>query len=121
MSLNLKKPLIVFDLETTGLDLVKDRIIQLSYIKVFPDGKEERENLYINPEREIPHEVEELTGITNEDVTAAPTFKEKAADLADKFKGCDFAGFNSNRFDVPCWQKSFYELASTSTSLSAVL
>ena len=83
MSLNLKKPLIVFDLETTGLDLVKDRIIQLSYIKVFPDGKEERENLYINPEREIPHEVEELTGITNEDVTAAPTFKEKAADLAE--------------------------------------
>ena len=107
MSLNLKKPLIVFDLETTGLDLVKDRIIQLSYIKVFPDGKEERENLYINPEREIPHEVEELTGITNEDVTAAPTFKEKAADLADKFKGCDFAGFNSNRFDVPLLAEEF--------------
>ena len=107
MSLNLKKPLIVFDLETTGLDLVKDRIIQLSYIKVFPDGKEERENLYINPEREIPHEVEKLTGITNEDVTAAPTFKEKAADLADKFKGCDFAGFNSNRFDVPLLAEEF--------------
>ena len=107
MSLNLKKPLIVFDLETTGLDLVKDRIIQLSYIKVFPDGKEERENLYINPEREIPHEVEELTGITNKDVTAAPTFKEKAADLADKFKGCDFAGFNSNRFDVPLLAEEF--------------
>ena len=71
MSLNLKKPLIVFDLETTGLDLVKDRIIQLSYIKVFPDGKEERENLYINPEREIPHEVEELTGITNEEFLRA--------------------------------------------------
>ena len=76
MSLNLKKPLIVFDLETTGLDLVKDRIIQISYIKVFPDGKEERENLFINPEKEIPQDVEALTGITNDAVAAAPTFKE---------------------------------------------
>ena len=62
MSLNLKKPLIVFDLETTGLDLVKDRIIQLSYIKISPNGNEERENFYINPEKEIPHEVEETYG-----------------------------------------------------------
>ena len=107
MLLNLTKPLIVFDLETTGLDLVKDRIIQLSYIKVFPDGKEERENLFINPEKEIPQEVEELTGITNDDVAAAPTFKEKAAELANKFTGCDFAGFNSNRFDIPLLAEEF--------------
>jgi DNA polymerase-3 subunit epsilon len=65
MKLNLTKPLIVFDLETTGLDLVKDRIIQISYIKVFPDGTEQRENLFVNPERPIPVEVMQLTGITN--------------------------------------------------------
>ena len=75
MKLNLTKPLIVFDLETTGLDLVKDRIIQISYIKVFPDGKEERKNIFINPERPIPQEVVALTGISNEDIEKAPTFK----------------------------------------------
>ena len=63
MKLNLKKPLIVFDLETTGLDMVKDRIIQISYIKVSPDGTETRKNLFVNPEKEIPAEVVALTGI----------------------------------------------------------
>ena len=87
MLLNLTKPLIVFDLETTGLDLVKDRIIQISYIKVSPNGDEERENLYINPEKEIPQEVVELTGISDADVASAPTFKQKAKELADKFTG----------------------------------
>ena len=66
MKLNLQRPLIVFDLETTGLDLVNDRIIQISYIKVHPDGKEERENLFINPQKPIPQEVEALTHITND-------------------------------------------------------
>lgn len=107
MLLNLTKPLIVFDLETTGLDLAKDRIIQISYIKVHTDGKEERENIFINPEKEIPTEVEQLTGISNERVADAPTFKEKAAELASKFMGCDFAGFNSNRFDVPMLAEEF--------------
>lgn len=63
MELNLKRPLIVFDLETTGLDLVNDRIIQISYIKVFPDGKEDRENLFVNPQKPIPQEVQALTHI----------------------------------------------------------
>ena len=107
MLLNLTKPLIVFDLETTGLDLVKDRMIQISYIKVSPNGDEERENLYINPEKEIPKEVVELTGISDADVASAPTFKQKAKELADKFIGCDFAGFNSNRFDVPMLAEEF--------------
>ncbi len=107
MKLNLTKPLIVFDLETTGLDLVKDRIIQISYIKVYPDGTEERENLFVNPEKTIPAEVVELTGITNDDVKAAPTFKMLAATLAEKFKGCDFAGFNSNHFDIPMLAEEF--------------
>lgn len=107
MKLNLSKPLVVFDLETTGLDLVKDRIIQISYIKVHPDGTEERVNQYINPERPIPTEVVEITGITDEDVKDAPTFKAISASLAEKFKGCDFAGFNSNHFDVPMLAEEF--------------
>jgi DNA polymerase-3 subunit epsilon len=107
MKLNLTKPLIVFDLETTGLDLVKDRIIQISYIKVFPDGKEERKNIFINPGKPIPQEVIALTGITNEDIEKAPTFKELAPTLNEAFKGCDFAGFNSNHFDVPLLAEEF--------------
>ncbi len=107
MKLNLTKPLVVFDLETTGLDLVNDRVIQLSYIKVYPDGKEERENLFVNPEKPIPAEVVALTGISNEDVENAPTFKELAPTLNEKFKGCDFAGFNSNHFDIPMLAEEF--------------
>ena len=88
MKLNLTKPLIVFDLETTGLDLVKDKIIQISYIKVYPDGNEERENKFVNPERPIPAEVAQLTGITDDDVKDAPTFKDIAQYLenTDKFR-----------------------------------
>ena len=107
MKLNLTKPLIVFDLETTGLDLVKDRIIQISYIKVYPNGEEDRKNIFINPEREIPAEVVALTGISNEDIKEAPTFKELAPTLCETFKGCDFAGFNSNHFDVPLLAEEF--------------
>jgi DNA polymerase-3 subunit epsilon len=107
MELNLTKPLIVFDLETTGLDLVNDRIIQLSYIKVFPDHKEKEGNIIINPGKPIPHEVEELTGITNDMVKDAPTFKQKAAELEKEFTGCDFCGYNSNRFDVPMLAEEF--------------
>ncbi len=107
MKLNLTKPLIVFDLETTGLDLVKDRIIQISYIKVMPDGSEERGNHFINPGRTIPQEVVAITGITNEQVKDAPLFKDIAAKLCEKFKGCDFAGFNSNHFDIPLLAEEF--------------
>ena len=89
MKLNLKKPLVVFDLETTGLDIVNDRIIQLSFIKVCPDM------------------VSALTGIDDEKVKDAPSFKQLSATLAEKFKGCDFAGFNSNRFDVPMLAEEF--------------
>ena len=107
MKLNLTKPLIVFDLETTGLDLVNDRIIQVSYIKVMPDGREERKSLYVNPGKEIPAEVVSLTGITNEMVHDAPTFKQVAAQLQQTFAGCDFAGFNSNNFDIPMLAEEF--------------
>lgn len=107
MKLNLTRPLIVFDLETTGLDFIRDRIIQISYIKVSPDGTEERENLFVNPEKPIPHEVVELTGITDDDVKDAPTFKALAPQLCEKFKGCDFAGYNSNHFDIPMLAEEF--------------
>ena len=107
MKLKLEKPLVVFDLETTGLDLVKDRIIQISYIKVMPNGEEIRRNHIINPGKPIPYEVQQLTGITNEDVAGKPSFKELARTLEEEFKGCDFAGFNSNHFDIPVLAEEF--------------
>jgi DNA polymerase-3 subunit epsilon len=107
MKLNLKKPLVVFDLETTGLDMVKDRIIQLSYIKVYPDGHEERVNYLINPEVPIKPEITQLTGISDADVKACPTFKQLAKSLSEVFAGCDFAGYNSNHFDIPLLAEEF--------------
>lgn len=107
MKLNLIKPLVIFDLETTGLDLVKDRIIQISYIKVYPDGREERGNELVNPEKPIEPIITQLTGISNEDVKDKPTFKQLGAVLAEKFTGCDFAGFNSNHFDIPLLAEEF--------------
>ena len=107
MKLNLTKPLVIFDLETTGLDLVKDRIIQISFIKVYPDGKEERGNELINPEKHIEPIITQLTGISDEDVKDKPTFKQLAQQLSDRFTGSDFAGFNSNNFDIPLLAEEF--------------
>lgn len=107
MKINISKPLIVFDLETTGLDLVNDRIIQISYIKIHPDGKEERDNIYLNPGKEIPHDVTTLTGISNDDVKDCPSFKDVASELSVTFRNCDFAGFNSNQFDIPMLAEEF--------------
>lgn len=108
MKLNLTRPLIVFDLETTGLDLVRDRIIQISYIKVMPEGEEIRGNLLVNPGQPIPKEVTELTGISDDDVKDAKSFKELAPQLNEVMTGCDFAGYNSNHFDVPMLAEEFY-------------
>ena len=107
MKLNIQKPLVIFDLETTGLDMVNDRVIQLSYIKVYPDGKETRGDMLINPEKHIPEMVEQLTGIKDADVADKPTFKQVAAKLNEEFSGCDFAGFNSNYFDIPMLAEEF--------------
>ena len=81
MKLNLQKPLVVFDVETTGLDLVKDRIIQISYIKVYPDGREERGNELINPEKPLDPFITQLTGFSDEDLKDKPTFKQLAKKL----------------------------------------
>ena len=107
MKLNLTKPLVIFDLETTGLDLVNDRIIQISFIKVYPDSKEERGDYLVNPEKPIPSEISALTGISDADVANARTFKQLSSELEAKFKGCDFAGFNSNHFDIPLLAEEF--------------
>lgn len=101
MKLNLKKPIVFFDLETTGVSSIHDRIIMFGYIKVYPNGNEEAKTIYINPERHIPEETTAIHHITDDDVKDCPTFKQIAANLAATFEGCDFAGFNSNHFDVP--------------------
>lgn len=107
MKLNITRPLVIFDLETTGLDLVRDRIIQISYIKLMTDGSEQRQNMLVNPGKDIPQEVTELTGISNDDVKDAPQFKELAQQLSEAFEGCDFAGYNSNHFDIPLLAEEF--------------
>lgn len=107
MKPNLTRPLIIFDLETTGLDLAKDSIIQISYIKAGLDGSEVSRNIFINPGRPIPALVQELTSITDEMVKSAPAFRDIAKDLEQEFAGCDFAGYNSNKFDIPMLAEEF--------------
>lgn len=107
MKLNLKNPLVFFDLETTGINISKDRIVELSFLKVFPDGTEEIKSKLINPEMPIPPESTAIHGITDEDVKDCPTFKQIAKSLAQQLEGCDMAGFNSNRFDVPMLAEEF--------------
>ncbi|MFA6702539.1 MAG: exonuclease domain-containing protein [Dysgonamonadaceae bacterium] len=107
MELKLKNPLVFFDLETTGINLAKDRIVEISYLKVFPNGKEESKTKRINPEMHIPEESTAIHGIKDEDVKDAPTFKQIAKSLAIQLEGCDIAGFNSSRFDVPMLSEEF--------------
>lgn len=107
MKLNLKNPIIFFDLETTGLDIANDRIIEIAYIKVYPNGNEESFTYRINPERPIPAESTAVHGITDEDVKDCPTFKQMANKIAADFKGCDLAGYNSARFDLPMLAEEF--------------
>lgn len=107
MELNLKNPLIFFDLETTGIDIVHDRIVEISFIKVYPGGKEECKTRRINPEIPIPPESTAVHGITDEDVKDCPTFRAIAKSLAAQIEGCDLAGFNSNRFDIPLLVEEF--------------
>ncbi len=107
MKLNLKNPLVFFDLETTGINITKDRIVEISLLKVHPNGKEEIKSRLINPEMPIPPQATAIHGITDDDVKDCPTFKQVAKSLADMLEGCDLAGFNSSRFDVPMLSEEF--------------
>lgn len=101
MELKLKKPIIFFDLETTGINIAKDRIVEISILKVYPNGNKESKTWLVNPEMEIPKEASDIHHITNEQVVTEPTFNELASEVSKMIEGCDMAGFNSNRFDIP--------------------
>jgi DNA polymerase-3 subunit epsilon len=107
MKLNLTKPLVFFDLETTGTNITSDRIVEICYLKVHPNGNEESKTLRINPEMHIPEAASAVHGIYDADVADCPTFKEVAPGIARDLSGCDLAGFNSNRFDVPLLVEEF--------------
>ena len=101
MKLNLEKPIVFFDLETTGINIGTDKIVEIAILKVFPNGNKESKTWLVNPEIEIPKEASDIHGITNEQVVTEPTFKELASQVSELIAGCDLAGFNSNRFDIP--------------------
>ena len=101
MKLNISRPICFFDLETTGINVAKDRIVEISILKVFPDGREEEYTQRINPTIPIPAETTAVHGITDADVADAPTFAQKANEIHNLIKDSDLAGFNSNRFDIP--------------------
>ncbi|MCD7969056.1 MAG: 3'-5' exonuclease [Alistipes sp.] len=107
MKLNLKNPLICLDLETTGVDPAKDRIVEISMVKVFPDGKREVKTRRLNPGIPIPPQATAVHKITDEDVKDCPGFKEIARSLASYIEGCDLAGYNSNKFDIPVLAEEF--------------
>ena len=107
MNLKLNRPIVFFDLETTGVDSASDRIVEKSMIKIEVDGKKIVKTRRINPECHIPEEATAVHGITDEDVAGEPTFKQIAKSLAQFIEGCDFGGFNSNRFDLPLLVEEF--------------
>ena len=96
MKLNLKNPIVFFDLETTGTNINTDRIVEICYLKVYPNGNEEAKTLRINPEMHIPEASSAIHGIYDADVVDCPTFKEVAKNIARDIEGCDLAGFNSS-------------------------
>jgi len=101
MPLNLTKPLCFFDLETTGINITSDRIVEISILKVYPNGNKESKTWLVNPEMPIPAEVSAIHGITDDKVANEPTFKQLASEINNMIKDADLAGFNSNRFDIP--------------------
>lgn len=105
--LKLHKPLCFFDLETTGVNVGKDRIVEISILKVYPNGNKESRTLRVNPEVPIPHEATAVHGISNEDVAHEPTFVQVAPQIWEMLKDSDLAGYNSNRFDIPLLAEEF--------------
>ncbi len=107
MRLNLKNPIIFFDLETTGINIAIDRIVEIAYLKVDINGNETSKSYRVNPEMPIPEKASSIHGILDEDVKDAPKFSEVAKILAKEFEGCDLAGYNSVRFDIPLLAEEF--------------
>ena len=107
MELKLTNPIVFFDLETTGINIAKDKIVEISVLKVMPNGKEEQKTIRVNPEMHIPEQASAIHGIYDDDVKDCPTFKEIAKDLARYIEGCDLGGYNSNRFDIPLLAEEF--------------
>lgn len=107
MALTLKRPIVFFDLETTGLNIAKDRIVEISLLKVFPDHRRESKTIRINPEMHIPEESSAVHHITDADVANCPTFKQVAHEISNMLQGSDIGGYNSNRFDIPLLAEEF--------------
>lgn len=107
MELQLKNPLVFFDLETTGINVASDRIVEISWLKIMPSGQESSHTQLVNPTIPIDPKVTAIHGISDEDVKDKPTFKEIARSLTREFEGCDLAGYNSNKFDIPLLAEEF--------------
>jgi DNA polymerase III subunit epsilon len=107
MNLKLKNPLVFLDLETTGLSITSDRIVEITILKILPSGKEEVKTYRVNPTIPIDPKATAIHGISDDDVKNLPTFKELAQTIVNEFEGCDFAGFNSNKFDFPMLAEEF--------------
>ena len=110
MKLKLKNPLAFFDLETTGINITNDRIVEISILKVFPDGKEEILTSLVNPSIPIPLESSLIHGIYDDKVKDAPLFKDIAKSIFKFLEGCDLAGFNILKFDVPLLVEEFLRI-----------
>ena len=105
LELELDRPLVVFDIESTGVNPRQDRIIELAAVKLYPDGREETKTWLLNPTVKIPPETTAIHGITDDIVKDCPTFSEKADEIYSYFDGCDLSGFNADRFDIPCLEE----------------
>lgn len=112
MRLKLTRPLVFFDLETTGVNIATDRIVEISLVKLFPNGNKESKTWRVNPQMHIPKEASDVHHIMDEDVADQPTFKELAPEILSFIDGCDLAGYNSNHFDVPLLQEELLRAGS---------
>lgn len=107
MGLKLKKPIVFFDLETTGVQIASDRIVEMSILKIFPNGNKEEKTWLVNPTIPIPNEVVLIHGITNEKIAKEPSFQDLANEIYELIKDSDLAGYNSNKFDIPLLAEEF--------------
>ena len=110
MNLKLEKPIVFFDLETTGTQISKDRIVEIAILKVFPNGNKESKTWLVNPTIPIPKETTEIHGISNEKIVNEPTFKELSKEISELIHNCDLGGYNSNKFDIPLLAEEFLRI-----------